>query len=452
MSNFLAIATVTAVLRDLLQEGVGTDVPVVRVTTARPDDTISGTPETRVNIYLYQVTPNAGWRNADVPTRRADGTVVQRPQVALDLHYMISFYGDESQLMSQRMLGSVVRTLHARPILTRDLIRNTISSGVSSGSFPFLQNSNLADEVELVKFSPLHLSLEEQSKIWSVFFQIPYVLSVAYQGTVVLIEGDETPQSALPVRSRSIYVVPFRQPIIDQVISRDGAELPITVDSTISIVGKSLKSANSLVRFGDTDVPPALKDVADTLISLPLSAVDSALQSSGTRLQAGIQGLQVVQPRAMGTPPVPHEGVQSGVSPFVLHPVIAPNTSTGAYDISTTPIQLAGEPPGVGVLVRNIQPAIGKDQRVMLMLNEVNPNPGQPLRPPGRLPLAYTFQSPSRDQPGTNPAPDTSDSITIPILNVVPGTYLVRLQVDGAESLLVSNTDGLYTAPQVTIS
>jgi len=448
VSNFLAIATVTATLRDLLQEGVGTDVPVARVTTARPDDTISGTPETRVNIYLFQVTPNAGWRNADVPTRRADGTVVQRPQVALDLHYMISFYGDESQLMSQRMLGSVVRTLHARPILTRDLIRNTISSGVSSGTFPFLQTSNLADEVELVKFSPLHLSLEEQSKIWSIFFQIPYVLSVAYQGTVVLIEGDETPQKALPVRSRNIYVVPFRQPIIDQVIVREGANLPITVDSTLSIIGQSLKSGNTLVRIGDTDVPPATKDIGDSLISLPLPNVATALQSAGTSLQAGIQGLQIVQPQAMGTPSVPHEGVESGISPFVLHPVIA--RANGAYDISTAPVQLPGEPPGVGVMVKNIRPAIGKEQRVVLMLNEVNPNAGQPLAPPGRLPRAYSFQSPSRDSSGA--APDTSDSITVPIKNVVPGTYLVRLQVDGAESLLDANADGRYVAPQVTIS
>ncbi len=450
MSNFLAIATVTATLRDLLQEGIGTDVPVARVTTARPDDTIGSTPETRVNIYLYQVTPNAGWRNADVPTRRADGTVVQRPQVALDLHYMISFYGDESQLMSQRMLGSVVRTLHARSILTRDRIRNTISSGVSSGTFPFLQTSNLAEDIELVKFSPLHLSLEEQSKIWSIFFQIPYVLSVAYQGTVVLIDGDETPQKALPVRGRNIYVVPLRQPIIDQVIVREGANLPITVDSTLSIIGNSLKSGNTLVRFGDTDVPPVPEDIGDTLISLPLSNVASALQSAGTSLQAGIQGLQIVQPQAMGMPSTAHGGVESGISPIVLHPVIA--KTNGTYDISTTPVQLPGEPPGVGVMVKNIRPAIGKEQRVVLMLNEVNPNPGQPLSPPGRLPRAYSFQSPSRGSSDTTPTPDTSDSITIPIKNVVPGTYLVRLQVDGAESLLDTNSDGRYVAPQVTIS
>src|SRR6266702_8659206 len=206
MSNFLAIATVTATMKDLLETAAAKDVTdhEVVVLTLRPDLAKNEAQDAKatINIYLYQVTPNAAWRNADLPTRRADGTVLQRPQVALDLHYMISFYGDESQLISQRMLGSVVRTFHAQPFLTRDRIRNPIGGA----TFPFLATSNLADEVELVKFSPLHLSLEELSKIWSVFFQIPYTLSVAYQGTVVLIESDDIPQSALPVRDRKIYV------------------------------------------------------------------------------------------------------------------------------------------------------------------------------------------------------------------------------------------------------
>ena len=38
MSNFLAIATVTATLSRLLQAAVGADVPGATVTTIRPDD------------------------------------------------------------------------------------------------------------------------------------------------------------------------------------------------------------------------------------------------------------------------------------------------------------------------------------------------------------------------------------------------------------------------------
>src|SRR5436305_2539403 len=166
MSNFLAIATVTATLRNLLHDTSVKDVTdhEVKVITGRPDSTVSNTQETKINLYLYQVTPNAFLRNDDLPTRRSDGTIMQRPQVALDLHYMISFYGDENELVTQRLLGSVVRTLHAQPQLTRDNIRQAIVNGPN-----FLAPSNLADDVELVKFSPLHLSLEELSKIWSIF-------------------------------------------------------------------------------------------------------------------------------------------------------------------------------------------------------------------------------------------------------------------------------------------
>ena len=183
MSNFLAIATVTAALSQTLRAAVETDVPGASVTTLRPDAAGSGIPATRVNLYLYQVTPNTAWRNADLPTRNSDGQLMQRAQVALDLHYLLNFYGDEGQLEPQRLMGTTVRTLHSLPLLTRQMIRST----VANPAFFFLAPSNLADAIELVKFTPLLLSLEELSKLWSVFFQTTYTLSIAYQGTMVLI-------------------------------------------------------------------------------------------------------------------------------------------------------------------------------------------------------------------------------------------------------------------------
>ena len=80
MSNFLAIATVTATLSQVLQVAVGADVPGAAMTTVRPDSTGSGLPTTGVNLYLYQVTPCGTFRNADLPTRSADGHLMQRPQ------------------------------------------------------------------------------------------------------------------------------------------------------------------------------------------------------------------------------------------------------------------------------------------------------------------------------------------------------------------------------------
>lgn len=206
MSNFLAIATVTAALQRLLQSALIADVAGADVTTVRPDGTGDNTlPDPGINIYLYQVTPNGAWRNADLPTRAPDGRLIQRPRMALDLHYLLTFYGTEGELEPQRCLGSAVRALHATPVLTRDMIRDTIVDPLYSS---ILTNSNLGDEIETVKFNPLSLSLEELSKLWSVFFQTAYSLSLAYIGSVVLIEGTETPLPVLPVQTRNIFVMP----------------------------------------------------------------------------------------------------------------------------------------------------------------------------------------------------------------------------------------------------
>jgi Pvc16 N-terminal domain len=428
MSNFLAIATVTATFSQLLQSAAGVDVPGATVTTLRPDGVGSGTPAPKLNLYLYQVTPNAAFRNVDTPTRRADGTLIQRPQVALDLHYLLSFYGDETQLEPQRLLGSAASIIHARPMLTRSMIRETIAST----TFSYLNASNLADDVELVKFSPLALNLEELSKIWSVFFQTTYALSIAYQASVVLIERAELPQTALPVRDRNIYVIPFRHPVIERVSTATGAEQPITIGSTLVITGKQLQNDITQVRIGDTDITPA--SVSDTQISLPLTSppLDTNL------LRAGIQGIQVIHPLLIGTPPVPHRGIESNIAAFVLRPTITVDIAAVACTTSNNVTRCSAQ------ITVNFTPSVGKNQRVLLLLNE--------FQPTGKA-RAYNFPAPSQNGI-TDPLVDATNTITFPIERVVASTYLVRVQVDGAESLLVVNPDPNnpgYSEPQVTI-
>lgn len=194
MSNALAIATVTTALAQIVRTAVQSVLPGSDVLTERPDSAPLGQP--RARLFLYQVSPNGSLRNNDLPTRAANGNVVKRPTTALDLHYLLAFYGNENDLEPQRMLGAAVRDLHAKPVLMRQMIEDAIASEA------FLAESNLVDAVEQVKFTPLALSLEELSKLWSVFFQAPYALSVAYQGTVVLIESEENAQASLPVLRR----------------------------------------------------------------------------------------------------------------------------------------------------------------------------------------------------------------------------------------------------------
>ena len=85
MSNFLAVATVTATLQRELQSAIGVDVPGATAMTVRPDTPGHGVPEVGVNIFLYEIAPNAAVRNRDLPTRSGNGqTAVQRPAVALE--------------------------------------------------------------------------------------------------------------------------------------------------------------------------------------------------------------------------------------------------------------------------------------------------------------------------------------------------------------------------------
>jgi hypothetical protein len=359
------------------------------------------------------VIPNAAWRNADLPTRRPEGQLVQRPQVALDLHYLLSFYGNEEQLEPQRLLGSVARTLHARPVLTHQMIQET----VTDPTFSFLANSNLTDQVELVKFTPLPLSLEELSKLWSVFFQIPYTLSVAYQGTVVLIESEETPQAALPMHARNIYVVPFRQPVIEQVMSQAGVDQPIVAGSTLIIRGRQLRGDAVRIRIGGIEVTP--QEVNDTQISLPLSSLPAG------SLRAGIQGVQVIHQMLMGTPPVPHRGVESNMAAFVLRPTIT--------TINISNVQGSGSAPRSADMTVQIDPTIGRTQRVVLLLNEVS----------SVAPAAYTFV--------TSPRTTDTDTSRISVSNIRAADYFVRVQVDGAESPLDLDPASLTFGPKATI-
>ncbi|HKV40516.1 MAG TPA: DUF4255 domain-containing protein [Blastocatellia bacterium] len=410
MSNFLAIAAVTATLRNKLQGVVPSDVAGADVTMVRPV-TGAATPTVGANLYLYQVTPNVAFRNSDLPTRDSDGRLVQRPGAALDLHYLFTFYGDDSKLEPQQVLGSVIRILHAQPVITRADIQAMIKS-VAGGSLDALTKSDLADSVELVKFTQLPLSLEELSKLWSVFYQIPYMLSLAFQASVVLIETGDSVKETLPVRERKVYVQPIQQPVIDQVISQAGALEPITPGSTLLVSGRRLRADVTTVQIGGLTATPS--SVADTQI---LTAIPPGVR-------AGVQGLRVAQQALMGSPPTPHLAIESNLSAFVLRPAINKKPD-GSYDLTVSALAIAGDGSRSATVTVKLAPNVAAGQRAALLLNE-----SSPATPPGHN---YTFVNP----PLALVAPQTdTDTLTFKITGVAAGTYFVRVEVDGAESVL----------------
>jgi len=427
MSNYLAIATVTATLQRVIQDNIQTKLQAAKVTTVRPGEVGSATPESGVNLYLYDISNNPAWRHAsDSSIRRSKGEQV-KPRVGIDLSYLLSFYGNEIELEPQRLMGSVISLLQNQRILTPDMIRETMADP----GFSFIADSDLAEQVESVKIVLLDISTEQLSNIWSVFFQTAYNLSLVYQASTVLIEGEDIPVRALPVSDRSFGPTMFsQQPIIERVIPQAGAYQPILADSTLLIFGKRLKGEVTQVRIGGAEVTP--QQVSEKQLSLQLSSLPP------DALRAGVQSLQVVHQgiaqdtHQSNTTPVRVSYVESSPVAFVLRPTIIEvhysNLDENEPEILS---------PQMTVRVNLV---IGKAQRVIVLLNEQQIN----------NPASYTLVVPPREV-------DTN-SLVVSVDDVKAGSYLVRLQVDGAESVLNVGRDpdnptfNGYIGPKVVIS
>jgi hypothetical protein len=186
VSNTLAVAMVTAALRRMLGEALvavpAGGVQNARVTTLRPDLLANAdTQGPGVNIFLYQVSDSAAWGGNALPARRSDASLVTRPERALELHYLLTFLGDEDSLEPQRILGAAVTALVAQPVLSRQRLRDIIAKAVIDDPATWQRFSDLPDQVDVVRFTPFPLSLEELSKLWTTFIQSPYRLSVTHQ-------------------------------------------------------------------------------------------------------------------------------------------------------------------------------------------------------------------------------------------------------------------------------
>lgn len=199
MSNALGIAAVTAVLKDLLKTGIAdralTGIVGEVIVSALPPDRllVEGQPETgRLNLFMYKVTPNQGWRNAAVPARDAAGQRIGSPPLALDLHYLVTAYG-AAEFEGEILLGYAMQILHDTPVLTRESIRRTLAPAVSmtpGGAVPLsgLIASELAEQAEQIRITPQTTSAEEMSNLWAAI-RSHYRPSAAYLASVVMIES-----------------------------------------------------------------------------------------------------------------------------------------------------------------------------------------------------------------------------------------------------------------------
>jgi len=429
MSSALAIAGVTAVLQRLINDGLAdfppVTVPTFEVTSLPPSRILvpaNGADHNQLNLFLYQVTPNASWRNMALPSRDEEGQHRSNPPLALDLHYLLSAYGAE-RLNAEILLGCAMQALHETPFLTRDAVRTALSSSAAPGDplgdmLRALGTAGLAEQIEQIKITPQTLSTEEMSKLWTAF-QAPYRPTAGYLATVVLIESRRPTRQTLPVRERIVKAIPFQRPTIESIESNAGADEPIVANSTIIIKGRQLRGAITSVLISGIPFIPAANDLAENEIKIvlppPLPDV----------LRAGIQSVQVVHEVDLGKPPVAHRAVESNVAAFILHPKLVPPFA-----------------PSAGKLSLKFEPSVGRSQRVTLLLGQRNPPAGAPGR---------SFSIPAPPENGITVAGQTETATIEFSLGVAADVYFLRVQVDGAESSLTIDGAGKFDGPTVTV-
>ena len=89
------------------------------------------------------------------------------------------------------------------------MIESALAAAAALENLPLLEQSDLPDAVSRVRIAPATVTLEEFTKIWSIFFQVPYGLSAAYVCSHVVVESDERFATALPVARADVLAGPI---------------------------------------------------------------------------------------------------------------------------------------------------------------------------------------------------------------------------------------------------
>jgi hypothetical protein len=421
MSTALAIAAVTAVLRDLLNDGLvnhnisGVLGSGVTVSVLPPDRVVpsSGSETSQINLFLYLVTPNPGWRNERLPSRDSSGRQrLSNAPLALDLHYLLSVFSG-GDYHAEILLGHAMQLLHEMPVLTRQAIRTALHPSPDVGaSLPpalrALADSGLEDQVELIKLTPQFLNTEEMSKLWTAM-QSHFRPTAAYIASVVLIEAQQPARSPLPVlsrgpvdpvtrRDRGAEIIPSLLPPLPTLTAAvPSARQPVAaIGDTIALQGLYLAGTSRQVLLTNDRftidaaieaLPPSLGD--DTLIEFSLDGQAAVLPTGVYRIAA-----QMVRPDE--TDPRETNRIALTLSPRVTN----------------LPLSVARAGDGSASFTIAFTPAIQAGQSAVLVLgqNEYLPQ------------TASGF-------------PATELSFVIP--DAPLGSHLARLRIDGIESPIV---------------
>ena len=432
MSNALAIGAVTAVLTDLLNNGlIDHDVSdtigdaAVRVSALPLDRAVTasnGEDPNQLNLFLHRVTPNLGWRNASLPTFDQNGRQVSNTPLALDLHYLLTAYGSKD-FHAEILLGYAMQLLHETPVLSRDAIKTALGGSSSVGgdilppTFRALSAAELADQVEQIKLSPESLDTEEISKLWAAF-QSAYRPTVAYQATVVLIEGRRPIRSVQPVlrrgkqdRGADVEASPKSPyPMLEVVVPPDQKEIPserwrpiARLGETFVLRGENLEADVVTVRFDHRLLDEPIEVEIDRPARTP-TEISVSLPNAPTRWPAGLYGLTVALLMESADEQDAQERTTNTL-PLLLAPKITNDPM---------PLSVARRRDGTASLSLRCSPRVRPGQRASVIIGD-------------REVLANDHAQPTA-------------ALTFVIKEAPRGEHNLRLRVDGVDSLLVDRS------------
>lgn len=432
MSNALAIATATTALRNLLLGGihvVDTDLADLVVTTRTLDAARKDVTGSSLNLFLYQAVVNAAWQNTDLPRQVRPGES-GHPPLALNLHYLITAYGPDDgdqNVVNHRVLCAAMSVLHDHPVLSAAEIGTAVPG------------NDLADQIERIRLTPTWLTIDDMSKLWSAF-QSQYRISAAYEVTVVLIDSTRPTRSAVPVLRRgphdeganaTVGTAPTLREIRlprSQPAALLGDEMTVVADS-LAVTDTTLRF-RSLVATTASDPGPPLVELTPA-VGTRAGEVTVAIQTVADDPDAFARwapGFYTVSARVTrpGSPTVPSNAIACSIAPTVT---VTPNS------MSPGPVN-----PG-NALTLTCAPRLRDPQRARILFGDRHLEPATRTNPD---PASTTYQT-------------TPTTLTCTVPDVDAGTYLVRLRVDGVDSIPVvtdaaAPTMSFDPLQQVTVS
>ncbi|MBW4456385.1 MAG: DUF4255 domain-containing protein [Nostoc indistinguendum CM1-VF10] len=319
MSNGLAIAAITAVFKNLLEDGLVQNAALssmgnVLVTTLPPDQIsigVDGQPQ--LNLFLYQVSEN---RNADMA--KSDRYQLTHNQasteedailpLAINLHYVLTAYGNKD-FQTEILLGYVMQLMHQTPVLSNATIRAMLNhvatinrSGLLAQAIESTSVEALTEQLDQVRIASNLFDTEKMSRLWSLL-QGSYRPSIAYEVSMMFIGSKKS--LLAPGSSKGA----LNQPQIEKIVASP-TNSEIVAGSSLIICGKNLSADITLLRLngGENLLEPQIVEDNRILFKLPQN------------LHVGVQKVQVVHQQLYKYQNYKDLEVVSNEETFVLHP------------------------------------------------------------------------------------------------------------------------------------